>query len=164
MGDIVRRFRDSLPADKKRLIVLGFITVAIPLTVILALTQQDFYKRAEGLPATPATPPTPTDPTPTPTEIPTPIPTETPIPTPTPTLSPSPTPSDTPVPTPTSQPSPSPTPAPIPGDFDGNGTADIIDFNIWRDEFLGRSIENKSDANKDGKLDLVDYIIWRNHY
>ena len=151
MEGIVSKLRDSLPADKKRLIVLGFITVAIPLTVVLALTQQDFYKRASGFPATPATPASP----PSPTES---------EPSPTETLTPTPTPSDTPTSTPTSSPSLSPTTAPIPGDFDGSGTADIDDFNIWKDEFLEISLDKRSDANKDGKLDLVDYIIWRNHY
>lgn len=42
--------------------------MVIPLTLVLALTQQDFFNRATGLPATPATPPNPTsDLTPAPT-------------------------------------------------------------------------------------------------
>jgi len=50
-------FKDKLPSDKKRLFLLGLIVLAIPLTVALALYQQDVRSRASGYPATPATPP-----------------------------------------------------------------------------------------------------------
>lgn len=49
--------REKLPSDKKRLIILVFIVVAIPVTVALALAQQEIRSRASEYPATPATPP-----------------------------------------------------------------------------------------------------------
>ncbi len=71
-----------------------------------------------------------------------------------------------PLPTPTLIPTATliPTPTPVPGDIDGNGTVDIADFNVWRDEFIGVSQQKKSDSNHDGKIDLIDYILWRNAY
>lgn len=48
------------------------------------------------------------------------------------------------------------------GDANGDRVVDILDFNIWRDEFLGIVTTKKSDFNKDGVVDLVDFSIWRN--
>ncbi len=112
-------------------------------------------------------PPTPTN-TPVPTATPTPIPTNTPIPTATPTTIPTntpipPTPTNTPVPpTSTSIPAtPIPTRVAIAGDANGDGVVDILDYNIWRDEFLGTLTTKTSDFNHDGKIDLLDFNIWR---
>lgn len=52
-----RKFRSYLPKDKNKLAILVILVLAIPFTVILALTQQDLFSRA-NFPATPATPPT----------------------------------------------------------------------------------------------------------
>lgn len=85
-------------------------------------------------------------PTSTPTAIPpTVIPTNTPIPT------------DTPVP-------PTPTTASIQGDANGDRLVDILDYNIWRDEFIAVNALGggfRSDFNSDGKIDLLDFNIWR---
>lgn len=67
LSDRINELKRYISADKKRAIMLGFITLAIPITVVLALTQQDLFLRAAGFPTTPATPPWPTDPKPTPT-------------------------------------------------------------------------------------------------
>lgn len=134
---------------------------------------------------TPIPSPTPTieptaTPTPLPTNTPTPIPTNTPTPSPTPSPTPQPTvePTETPVPTsaPTATPSPTgePTGTPIPtaplvvGDATGEGTVDILDFNVWRDEFLeeleGRTSQRKSNFNKDDTIDILDFNIWRDEF
>lgn len=62
-----KKIRSYLPQNKDKLFVLIVIAIAIPLTVVLALTQQNLFSRA-NFPATPATPPGPEiTPTPTPT-------------------------------------------------------------------------------------------------
>lgn len=63
-----------------------------------------------------------------------------------------------------SQQAPTPTPTTLLGDADGNGTVDILDYNIWREEFLDRLQTKKADFNKDGKVDLLDFSIWRNAF
>ncbi|MBI2430616.1 MAG: hypothetical protein HYV39_01225 [Candidatus Levybacteria bacterium] len=91
-----------------------------------------------------------------PTQTPTPLPTNTPIPTNTPVPTEAPT--ATPIP-------PTATPVPVAGDIDGNGTINLLDFNLWRDELLdeleGKATQKKSDLNKDGIIDLLDFNIWR---
>ena len=98
--------------------------------------------------------------TPTPTRVPTVVPTSTP----TPTRTPTPTPSRTPTPTITIIPSPTPTTiveqASDVADFNKDTVVDLLDFNIWRDEFLGTLLTKKSDANKDGIVDLLDFSKW----
>ncbi|MBI2430619.1 MAG: S8 family serine peptidase [Candidatus Levybacteria bacterium] len=102
-----------------------------------------------------------------PTATPTPVPTNTP----TPTLTPTPQPTATPTPLPTATPTPiPPTPTPVPGDVDGDGQTTILDFNIWRCEFLedGMCAEppsNKTaDLNKDNFVDIIDFNIWRDEF
>lgn len=87
----------------------------------------------------------------TPTSLPTstPVPTATPLPTSTPTI------------TPTPQP-PTPTTTVKPGDANGDSNVDILDYNIWRDEFLGILNTKKADFNRDGKVTMLDFAIWRN--
>lgn len=59
---------------------------------------------------------------------------------------------------------PTPTKGPVQGDADGDGFVTILDYNIWRDEFLGRLTTKTSDFNNDGKIDLLDFNIWRNAF
>lgn len=77
---------------------------------------------------------------------------------------PTPTPIPTTTPTPAPTTTPTPTPLPLEGDVNGDGSIDILDFNIWRNEFIGISTTKQSDLNKDGKIDLVDFSIWRNAF
>lgn len=122
--------------------------------------------------ATPSATPT-TDITPEPSMQPTstqaPQPTSTP--TPQPTVPPS-KPTPTTIPTeqpptitlaPSSTPSTAPTTAPLLGDANQDGSVNILDFNIWKDEYLGEASTRHADFNNDGKVDLLDYAIWRNY-
>jgi hypothetical protein len=49
------------------------------------------------------------------------------------------------------------------GDANGDGKTDLVDFTIWKKEYLARLIA-KADFNKDGKVDLVDFTVWKNNY
>src|SRR3989338_7747372 len=76
-----------------------------------------------------------------------------------------PQPTNTPIPTNTQIP---PSPTPIPGDINHDGSVNILDFNIWRCEFVGNGIcastgsNRQSDINTDAKVDLIDFSMWRN--
>lgn len=50
------------------------------------------------------------------------------------------------------------------GDFNIDKSIDILDYQIWRDEFLGRVKTKKADINNDGKVNIVDFGIWRNAF
>ncbi|MBI2443189.1 MAG: DNRLRE domain-containing protein [Candidatus Levybacteria bacterium] len=79
---------------------------------------------------------------------------------------------NTPVPptaTPTRTPTPlpptnTPTPVQIVGDINKDGRVDLLDFNIWRDEFLDTVQTTQSDLNADGKVDLLDFNMWLQGY
>lgn len=85
-----------------------------------------------------------------------------------PTASPTAIPTNTPVPpTATTIPTATPTNAPLQGDANGDGSIDILDYNIWRDEFIAINALGggfRSDFNRDGKVDLLDFNIWRNAF
>jgi hypothetical protein len=49
------------------------------------------------------------------------------------------------------------------GDANGDNKADLIDFSIWKKEYLNNQIE-KADFNNDKKIDLVDFSVWKNSY
>ncbi len=120
---------------------------------------------------TPTRTPTPIPPTATPSSTPTPIPpTPTRTPTPTPTRTPTPipptaTPTSTPVP-PTATPTLTPTPTIVilAEDFDRNGRIEILDFNLWKDEYLGIKTSKLSDADHNGTIELLDFNKWRDVY
>lgn len=91
------------------------------------------------------------------------------IPTPTTKVNPTPT---TAIPTPTkatATPTIKPTVTPtttvgaVVGDANGDGKVDLVDFSIWRREYLTRK-GTRADFNKDGKVDLADYSIWKMAY
>jgi hypothetical protein len=117
-----------------------------------------------ALPVNPITPATYTV-NPVPTN--TPLPTATPIP-PTPTRTPTPLPpTNTPTVTPTRTPTPLPptaTTAPLVGDYNRDGKVDLLDFNLWKDEYLEVVPTRQADGNNDTIIDLVDFAIWRNVY
>lgn len=49
----------------------------------------------------------------------------------------------------------------VPGDATGDGFVNILDYNRWKDEYLGALTTKTSDFNKDGKIDLIDFSIFR---
>jgi Ca2+-binding RTX toxin-like protein/subtilisin-like proprotein convertase family protein len=50
----------------------------------------------------------------------------------------------------------------LPGDYDGSGTVDMADKQVWRASF-GSSSNLAADGNRDGRVDTADYVIWRNN-
>ncbi len=74
--------------------------------------------------------------------------------------------------TPTVSPSPSPspsTPETLTGDYDGNGSVDIGDYNLWKSEYLGHNdsgapvTTKHSDGDGNNVIDMIDYNIWLNN-
>lgn len=55
-----------------------------------------------------------------------------------------------------------PTQIPVLGDANGDRVVDILDYNIWRDEYMGTLSTKRADFNNDGVVDLTDFNIWRN--
>lgn len=47
------------------------------------------------------------------------------------------------------------------GDANCDDTIDLIDFEIWRKEFMGEKVGKDADFNSDNKIDLIDFEIWR---
>lgn len=52
-------------------------------------------------------------------------------------------------------------PVVVPGDYDGNGTVGIEDFELWKSTFGGNSGDLRADGNEDGTIDSGDYTFWR---
>jgi hypothetical protein len=53
-----------------------------------------------------------------------------------------------------------------PGDFNGDGRVDGVDFLIWQSHYPTTSggTCDHGDANGDGKVDGVDFLVWQSHY
>ena len=60
----------------------------------------------------------------------------------------------------------SPPPTPIPGDANGDGKVDGLDYIIWLNNYKQTTPNGSSDGdfNEDGKVDGLDYVIWLNNY
>jgi hypothetical protein len=52
------------------------------------------------------------------------------------------------------------------GDADGNGMVDLVDFAIWKSEYLSVTppLSLRADFNKSRRVDLVDFAIWKKAY
>ena len=104
---------------------------------------------------------------PTATAIPTTTPTKTPTPTPvTVSIIPTATPTKTPTPTQaTVSIAPSATTVPCAmksqGDANCDNKVDMIDYEIWRQEFAGLVTTHNADFNSNGQTELIDYETWR---
>jgi hypothetical protein len=72
-------------------------------------------------------------------------------------------PTPTPIP-PTPTTAPTATTAPLVGDYNRDGKVDLLDFNLWKDEYLEVVPSRQADGNNDTVIDLVDFAIWRNVY
>lgn len=66
--------------------------------------------------------------------------------------------------TPTLTPTLIPTTAGVVGDANSDGMVDLVDFEIWKREYLGKTTSTKADFNRDGKANLVDFAIWKRGY
>jgi autotransporter-associated beta strand protein len=54
--------------------------------------------------------------------------------------------------------------APVPGDFNGDGTVDSADYNVWRAAYGTSTAPGTSaDGNGDSTIDTADYVVWRTH-
>jgi hypothetical protein len=60
----------------------------------------------------------------------------------------------------------SPTPNLKPGDANGDGKVDGLDYVIWLNNYGTTTTDgaSKGDFNNDGKVDGLDYVIWLNNY
>lgn len=47
------------------------------------------------------------------------------------------------------------------GDYDGNGTIEANDYNVWKANFGTANVD--ADGNGNGIVDAADYTIWRDH-
>lgn len=54
------------------------------------------------------------------------------------------------------------TDATLPGDFNGDRTVDVDDYQMWKDEF-GSTAVSTADGNGDGVVNIADYTIWRDN-
>ena len=52
---------------------------------------------------------------------------------------------------------------PISGDYNGDESVDLADYQWWRRSF-GKSMSHAADGNRNGEVDIADYTVWRDHY
>lgn len=50
-----------------------------------------------------------------------------------------------------------------PGDHNGDGTIDLLDYNLWESTY-GSTTQLAADGNEDGVVDAADYTLWRTAY
>ncbi|WP_145245490.1 hypothetical protein [Aeoliella mucimassa] len=53
----------------------------------------------------------------------------------------------------------------LPGDYDRNGTVNLDDYQVWKQQFgsEGDALQFAADGNFDGVVSLADYTVWRDH-
>jgi hypothetical protein len=51
---------------------------------------------------------------------------------------------------------------PVPGDYDGSGTVDQLDYEQWKADF--GTAAAASDGNTDGIVDAADYTVWSDNF
>jgi hypothetical protein len=52
--------------------------------------------------------------------------------------------------------------AALPGDYEGNGKAEIDDYQLWRSKFGNAALTYEgADGNGDAMVDAADYVVWR---
>ncbi len=60
-------------------------------------------------------------------------------------------------------PTSTPTTVPLLGDANQDGKVNLMDFSVWKNEYLNNQKE-KADFNQDNKVDLLDFNIWKSGY
>jgi len=50
------------------------------------------------------------------------------------------------------------------GDANGDGKSNLVDFDMWKNDFLKGLTSTATDFNKDGSTNDADFIIWKNAY
>ncbi len=50
-----------------------------------------------------------------------------------------------------------------PGDYDGSGIVDEVDYIVWRSQFGRTGNDLPADGNGDGRVDAADYTVWRDN-
>jgi hypothetical protein len=59
--------------------------------------------------------------------------------------------------------SPTSIPDKVVGDANGDGSIDLSDQSIWKEEYLGQ-VGTRADFDKSGKVDLIDLDMWKKAY
>lgn len=50
------------------------------------------------------------------------------------------------------------------GDANGDNIVNLIDFSIWKSEYLKQTNTKNTDFNKDGIINLLDFVLWKTEY
>lgn len=49
----------------------------------------------------------------------------------------------------------------LPGDYDGDGSVDGADHQLWRASYGETGVDIAADGNGDGRIDAADFTVWR---
>jgi hypothetical protein len=52
---------------------------------------------------------------------------------------------------------------PLAGDYDGSGTVDNLDYELWKTSF-GSTVDLAADGNANGVVDAGDYTVWQDNF
>jgi hypothetical protein len=52
----------------------------------------------------------------------------------------------------------------LPGDFNGDGIVDVLDYGVWRQNFGATNCGNPADADGNCLVDVRDYGVWRQRF
>lgn len=50
------------------------------------------------------------------------------------------------------------------GDVNNDGKVNLLDFSVWKSEYLGLITTRLADFNKDGEVNLLDFCLWKIEY
>ncbi|MCO6045573.1 dockerin type I domain-containing protein [Aeoliella sp. ICT_H6.2] len=53
---------------------------------------------------------------------------------------------------------------PLPGDFNNDGTVDLADYTVWRNNLGATGTGLAADGNGDSVVDAADYGVWKEHF
>lgn len=52
----------------------------------------------------------------------------------------------------------------LPGDFNNDGTVDLADYTVWRNNLGATGTGLAADGNGDSVVDAADYLVWKEHF